>query len=150
MVTLDEGWAVEIQRREYTPPVSLLSVPAAKAASPQEVLDELSHLPLSTGEAARPYLEIKVFLAGPEPLLRQQIEEVLADKAVRLARIVSVYRQADESTREEEVLAAGLQEMSPLQIVKATFENQYQEEMPEELEMLFYEVCQTVNNEINE
>ena len=35
------------------------------------------------------------------------------------------------------MLAAGLQEMNPLQIVKATFENIYQSEMPEELERLF-------------
>ena len=76
-------------------------------------------------------------MTEPEPMLRQQIEEAIADKAVRLARIVSVYRQAEENTLEEEVLAAGLQEMNPLQIVKATFENTYQSEMPEELERLF-------------
>lgn len=169
-VTIDEGWAVEIEKREYTPPVALLSVPSGKALPPEEVLDELSRLPLiarercpsiaggdcptvdqegypSSTEKSYPYLEVKVLLSEPEPMLRRRIEEVLADKAVRLARIVSVYRQAEETTREEEVLAAGLQEMSPLQIVKATFENQYQEEMPQGLEKLFYEVCRTINEE---
>ena len=70
-------------------------------------------------------------------MLRQQIEEAIADKAVRLARIVSVYRQAEENTLEEEARAAGLKEMNPLQIVKAPFEHIYQSEMPEELERLF-------------
>ena len=146
IVTLAEGWAVEIEKREYIPLVGLLSVPRGKAATPEEVLEELAHLPLASEEAEGeqterslhfPYLEIKVLLTGPEPMLRQQIEEAIADKAVRLARIVSVYRQAEENTLEEEVLAAGLQEMNPLQIVKATFENIYQSEMPEELERLF-------------
>ena len=146
IVTLAEGWAVEIEKREYIPLVGLLSVPRGKAATPEEVLEELAHLPLASEEAEGeqterslhfPYLEIKVLLTEPEPMLRQQIEEVIADKAVRLARIVSVYRQAEENTLEEEVLAAGLQEMNPLQIVKATFENTYQSEMPEELERLF-------------
>lgn len=146
IVTLAEGWAVEIEKREYVPLVGLLSVPRGKAATPEEVLEELAHLPLASEEAEGeqterslhfPYLEIKVLLTEPEPMLRQQIEEVIADKAVRLARIVSVYRQAEENTLEEEVLAAGLQEMNPLQIVKATFENTYQSEMPEELERLF-------------
>lgn len=146
IVTLAEGWAVEIEKREYIPLVGLLSVPRGKAATPEEVLEELAHLPLASEEAEGeqterslhfPYLEIKVLLTEPEPMLRQQIEEVIADKAVRLARIVSVYRQAEENTLEEEVLAAGLQEMNPLQIVKATFENIYQSEMPEELERLF-------------
>ena len=146
IVTLAEGWAVEIEKREYIPLVGLLSVPRGKAATPEEVLEELAHLPLASEEAEGeqterslhfPYLEIKVLLTEPEPMLRQQIEEAIADKAVRLARIVSVYRQAEENTLEEEVLAAGLQEMNPLQIVKATFENIYQSETPEELERLF-------------
>ena len=146
IVTLAEGWAVEIEKREYVPLVGLLSVPRGKAATPEEVLEELAHLPLASEEAEGeqterslhfPYLEIKVLLTEPEPMLRQQIEEAIADKAVRLARIVSVYRQAEENTLEEEVLAAGLQEMNPLQIVKATFENTYQSEMPEELERVF-------------
>ena len=146
IVTLAEGWAVEIEKREYVPLVGLLSVPRGKAATPEEVLEELAHLPLASEEAEGeqterslhfPYLEIKFLFTEPEPMLRQQIEEAIADKAVRLARIVSVYRQAEENTLEEEVLAAGLQEMNPLQIVKATFENTYQSEMPEELERLF-------------
>lgn len=89
----------------------------------------------------------KVKLSEPEPMLRQQVEEILEGKPVRLARIVSFYRQAAEGSVEEEVLTAGLQEMNPLQIVKATFENSYQAEMPEELVNLFQEACRTINLE---
>lgn len=150
IVTLAEGWMVEIEKREYTPLVRLLSVPRGKVATPEEVLEELAHLPMVSEEFKEenphfPYLEIKVLLTEPEPMLRQQVEEAIADKAVRLARIVSVYRQAEENTLEEEVLAAGLQEMNPLQIVKATFENTYQSEMPEELELLFQEAVREAN-----
>lgn len=158
MVTIAEGWAVEIEKREYVPLLKLLSVPSGKAATPEEVLEELSHLPSIAdkteefdGECAHfPYLEVKVLLTEPEPMLRQQIEEALVDKAVRLARIVSVYRQAEENTLEEEVLAAGLQEMNPLQIVKATFENTYQAEMPEELERLFKEAMDGSDKRFND
>lgn len=144
MVTLAEGRVVEIEKREYASLVGLLSVPKGNAAAPVEVLEELRNLPQRTGEAGNhlhdPYLEVKVLLTEPEPMLRQQIEEVLADKAVRLARIVSVYRQTDgKNSLEEEVLATGLQDMNPLQIVRVTFENIYQAEMPEELEKLFEE-----------
>lgn len=139
-VTLDEGWAVEIEKLEYTPLVRLLSIPATEAAAPDEVLDELRGLELPEDEPM-PYLEVKVKLSEPEPMLRQQVEEILEGKPVRLARIVSFYRQAAEGSVEEEVLTAGLQEMNPLQIVKATFENSYQTEMPEELVNLFQEAC---------
>ena len=91
------------------------------------------------GNSHYPYLEVKVLLIEPEPMLRQQIEEILSDKAVRLARIVSVYRQAKTDVKEEALVATGLQEMNPLQILKMTFENTYQTEMPEELERLFKE-----------
>lgn len=153
IVTIDEGVVINLEKREYTPLVKLLSVPQGKAATPNEVLEELGNLPpaLDETDMNRPYLEVKVLLTEPEPMLRQQIEEVLAGKAVRLARIVSVYRQAEEGTMEEEVLAAGLQEMNPLQIVKAVFENSYQAEMPEDLEELFREVVTGVmNDEIKE
>lgn len=145
-VTLDEGWAVEIEKLEYTPLVRLLSIPATEAAAPDEVLDELRGLELPEDEPM-PYLEVKVKLSEPEPMLRQQVEEILEGKPVRLARIVSFYRQAAEGSVEEEVLTAGLQEMNPLQIVKATFENSYQTEMPEELVNLFQEACWTINLE---
>ncbi|MCD8060168.1 MAG: exonuclease SbcCD subunit D C-terminal domain-containing protein [Bacteroides fragilis] len=145
-VTLDEGWAVEIEKLEYTPLVRLLSIPATEAAAPDEVLDELRGLELPEDEPM-PYLEVKVKLSEPEPMLRQQVEEILEGKPVRLARIVSFYRQAAEGSVEEEVLTAGLQEMNPLQIVKATFENSYQTEMPEELVNLFQEACRIINLE---
>lgn len=145
-VTLDEGWAVEIEKLEYTPLVRLLSIPATEAAAPDEVLNELRGLELPEDEPM-PYLEVKVKLSEPEPMLRQQVEEILEGKPVRLARIVSFYRQAAEGSVEEEVLTAGLQEMNPLQIVKATFENSYQTEMPEELVNLFQEACRTINLE---
>lgn len=145
-VTLDEGWAVEIEKLEYIPLVRLLSIPATEDAAPDEVLDELRGLELPEDEPM-PYLEVKVKLSEPEPMLRQQVEEILEGKPVRLARIVSFYRQAAEGSVEEEVLTAGLQEMNPLQIVKATFENSYQTEMPEELVNLFQEACRTINLE---
>lgn len=140
MVTVENGQVIDIEKKDYEPLARLISIPGGQPASPEEVLKELTDLELPESECF-PYLEVKVLLTGPEPMLRQQIEEALANKPVRLARIVSAYRQADENRLKEEVLAAGLQEMTPLQIVKATFENTYQSEMPGELLKLFEEAC---------
>ena len=92
-----------------------------------------------------PYLEVKVLLDEPEPLLRQQIEHALEEKHVRLARIVSVYRSGDTATTQAEEPGVGLREMSPLQIVQSTFERTYQTEMPEELVTLFQEACLSIS-----
>ena len=142
MVTLDEGFAVEIKKLEAPLLVPLLTIPASGAASPDSVLAELRSLPDPGGEA--PYLEVKVLLDEPEPMLRQQIEEVLSDKKYRLSRIVSVYRASGSTFEEEEDTSVGLKEMSPLQIVQSTFERTYQTEMPAELVGLFQEVCLTL------
>lgn len=138
MVTFDEGCAVDIERLECPKLIPLLSVPNGDPALPEAVLEALKELP-DTEETA-PYLEVKVLLEEPEPMLRQEIEEALADKNYRLARIVSTYRTNVENTeKENENWKRGLQEMSPLQIAQSAFEKIYQVEMPAELTGLFRE-----------
>lgn len=137
MVTLDEGCAVDIRRIECPQSIPLISVPGGEAASPEKIIEILRDLPEVDGEA--PYLEVKVLLEEPEPMLRQEIEEALAGKQYRLARIVSAYRQEERVEKEADGWKKGLQEMSPLQIAQSAFEKVYQTEMPADLTDLFQE-----------
>ena len=135
-VTFDGGCAVDIMRVECPRLIPLMSVPNGEPASPEIVLEILKELPVTEG--AEPYLEVKVLLDEPEPMLRQEVEEALADKNYRLARIVSTYRnETGNAEKENENWKRGLQEMSPLQIAQSAFEKIYQVEMPEELTDLF-------------
>lgn len=137
LVTLDKGELISIEKREYTPLVSLLSIPSGVAEPSESVLEQLNALPEFVEDSPAPYLEVKVLMSEPEPMLRRQIEEALQGRHARLARIVSTYRQADGVSTEEEIITVGLQDMNPLQIVKKTFEKTYQTDMPEELLELF-------------
>lgn len=138
MVTFDGGCAVDIERLECPKLIPLVSVPNVEPVSPEAILEALKELPET--EAVAPYLEVKVLLEEPEPMLRQEIEEALADKNYRLARIVSTYRtETGNTTKENENWKRGLQEMSPLQIAQSAFEKIYQVEMPVELTDLFEE-----------
>lgn len=138
MVTFAEGRAVEMERMECPRTVPLVSIPKGEAEPAEAVLELLRNLPDTEGVA--PYLEVKVLLEEPEPMLRQEIEEVLADKAYRLARIVSTYRKEELVVeKEENDWKRGLQDMSPLQIAQSAFEKIYQTEMPMELTDLFQE-----------
>ena len=144
MVTFEDGRATDICRLACPQLVPMVSVPVGEPALPGEVLRLLKALPDRSGEA--PYLEVKVLLEEPEPLLRQQIEEALAGKNYRLARIVSAYRKEEKNEkREEQTYVEGLQEMSPLQIAQSTFEKIYQSDMPDELVALFQEACRSVS-----
>ena len=138
MVTFDGGCAVDIERLECPKLIPLVSVPNGEPVSPEAILKALKELPET--EAVAPYLEVKVLLEEPEPMLRQEIEDALADKNYRLARIVSTYRtETGNATKENENWKRGLQEMSPLQIAQSAFEKIYQVEMPVELTGLFEE-----------
>ena len=138
MVTFDGGCAVDIERLECPKLIPLLSVPNGESVSPEAILEALKELPET--EAVAPYLEVKVLLEEPEPMLRQEIEDALADKNYRLARIVSTYRtDIGNTVKENENWKRGLQEMSPLQIAQSAFEKIYQVEMPVELTGLFEE-----------
>lgn len=77
------------ETREMVVPrsVDLLQVPA-KPAPLDDTLAVLGALDLpDRPEAQWPYLHVRVQLEGPEPGLRARIEEALAGKPVRLARI---------------------------------------------------------------
>lgn len=142
VVTLDDGYAVDIERIECPLLVPLVSIPKGDAAPPAQVLRELRCLSPTIGMA--PYLEVKVLLEQPEPMFRRQVEEVLEDKHVRLARIVSVYHKLGMAGTERDVSTMTLKEMDPLQIVQTTFSQIYQTEMPSELTDLFHEVYHAV------
>lgn len=149
MVTFDEGSVVEMQRLECPKLVPLVSVPDREPALPEVVLEALKALPEVNGVA--PYLEVKVLLEEPEPMLRQEVEEALKDKNYRLARIVSTYHsEAQSIEKESEEWKRGLQEMSPLQIAQSAFEKIYQVEMPEELTDLFQEALEAATRKEEE
>lgn len=149
MVTFDEGSVVEMQRLECPKLVPLVSVPDREPALPEVVLEALKALPEVNGVA--PYLEVKVLLEEPEPMLRQEVEEALKDKNYRLARIVSTYHNEAQSVeKESEEWKRGLQEMSPLQIAQSAFEKIYQVEMPEELTDLFQEALEAATRKEEE
>ena len=150
LVTLADGKLQSIEKLPYHPLVSLLSVPSGEAVSPGEVLELLSSLPPREEELLAPYLEIKVLLAEPEPMFRNEVEELVKDKQVRLARIVSSYRKESVSASEEKVVEEGLEAMDPLQILKATFEKTYQTDMPNEMVELFQEACRLTDLNDNE
>lgn len=137
MIILDDGCAVDIKRIECPKSIPLVSVPSGEAVSPEVILQALQDLPDVEGEA--PYLEVKVLLEEPEPMLRQEIENALTGKKYRLARIVSTYHQEGRVEAESDDWKRGLQDMSPLQIAKSAFEKMYQVEMPADLTDLFQE-----------
>lgn len=90
-VQLDGETLVNVEARLIPRAVNLQRLDAAPLA---EILKQLADLPdvdLLAETQRQPWLEVRVRLDEPQPDLRQQVENALQGKAVRLVRIAAEY-----------------------------------------------------------
>ena len=97
-----------------------------------EILAQLADLPdidLLAETRRQPWLEVRARLDEPQPDLRQQIETALQGKAVRLVRIAAEYagRNTDGNEREEQLIE--LDQLSPQELFKRAWQDQYASEV---------------------
>lgn len=132
----EEG--TKIEKIDYDAPVKLLSIPKTLKLLP-DLLEELQTLPTGEAGAESPFLEIKVLIKEPEPSIRHQIEEILADKAVRLARIEVVVPQSEKTTAL--ISSDQLRSIQPMEMAEEIFQKRFGgEEMPENMKALLQSV----------
>lgn len=138
-VGIDAAGHVEVSRIEYTPQRRLVSIPQRGAASPGEVLEACAALPLRSAEpddSTWPYLEIRVEERQPEPALLNEVTQLLADRAVRLCRMV---RETPAAPDTDAAAAApeSLRTLEPIDVARRVFEHKYHDAMPDELATRF-------------
>lgn len=126
--------------------VPLQQVPVVHSAL-AEVLASLQQLTAFEGDSqAAPYLEVCVLLEGPEPGLRHKVETALAGKKFRLAKIDVRYNMQEKQPGESPAVRAGtLNELQPLEVVQKVYQSKYNNPIPEDLQQLFKQVAQEVN-----
>lgn len=125
--------------------VPLQRVPVVHSALP-EALAALQQLAAFEGDSqTAPYLEVRVLLEGPEPGLRHKVETALAGKKFRLAKIDVHYNKAEKQPSESSTVAEALHELKPLEVVQKVYHSKYNNPIPEDLQQLFQQVAQEVN-----
>ncbi|TVQ32596.1 MAG: exonuclease subunit SbcD [Wenzhouxiangella sp.] len=147
-VHLDGARLDRVETIRVPRPVEMLRVPTEPKPL-GETLEALESLETEDIEPGRePWLEVRVLLEGPEPGLRQKIEEALADKPVRLVKI-SPTRKHDGSTDEpgsdEGALAFDLER--PDQLFVRRYREEWREDPDEELTSLFLELQDRAHQE---
>lgn len=148
-VIIEKGCAPVIEAIPVPLFTDLQRIPE-RAATPEEVIELLVALPLAGSEGNEndnrwPYLEVRVLLTEPDPTFRHRVEEVLADKAVRLTSIVPSYPKRDDEEAIRPLSYNDLQQIDPLDMLKHTFTSKYGGELPEEIESLFNDVMREVS-----
>lgn len=138
-VEIDAAGHATTARIDYTPQRPLVSIPERGAAAPADVLAACAALPSrreEPDEATWPYLEIRVEERQPEPGLLHEVTARLADRAVRLCRMV---REVPDSPAPD---AEGnppqsLHKLEPADVARRFFENRYHAAMPDGLAARF-------------
>jgi exonuclease SbcD len=128
--------------------VDILRVPAERhSASVEEVLAELGRLPLRGPgpDAARPLLEVCVQVERPEPTLRQLVEEAVAGKDARLARLG--VETAGTALALGDVELKPLAELRPEEVFLRKWEKDFGGAPPDDALVAFHELLELVNQE---
>lgn len=140
LLDIQEGQLRHWEKLPFEPPVRLLRIPRQPEPL-SEVIGQLAALPATDPETPAPYLEVRVLLKNPEPSLRNRIEEAVADKQVRLTRVVPFY-PSFQGTAPEDIALTSEELMDPLAMLRTVYERKFQEDIPSDLEKLFIEALQ--------
>lgn len=116
-----------------------------------EILAQLGALPdidLLAEEQRQPWLEVRVRLDEPQPDLRQQVENALQGKAVRLVRIAAEYAgQGAHDTQDSGGQLIELDQLSPEELFRRAWRDAYANEADEQTLKDFALLLQDVQHE---
>ena len=149
LVELDAGRIGDFDSL-YTPrAIDMLRIPKAGYEAIERVLDAIDRLPaLEPGDLswARPFLEVAVQLARPEPGLRQRVEAALDGKSPRLARLI-VDRPGHGRALADAVPDAELGALTADEVFRRRYAQKHTGEPPASLVEAFHELLQAVEQE---
>ncbi len=128
--------------------VDILRVPGDREAAPvEQVLAELERLPARGPgpDAARPLLEVSVLVERPEPTLRELVENAVAGKEARLARLGVETAGTERALGDMELKP--LAELQPEQVFLRKWEKDFGGAPPRDILAAFHELLDLVHQE---
>lgn len=140
LITIGAKGGAVVDRLEYKPLRSIISVPEKGAASLDEVVDMLHALPKAgkTDPAGWPYVEIRLKEQELNPAAHSEIINVMQDKAARLCRLVREMPEGKTDGRHRKMQSLDqLRNISPLDIAHDAYLTATGQEMSEELAKRF-------------
>lgn len=142
LIEIEKDELKQISRIDFEPPVKLISLP--KTPKPlDEVLSEISQLPNGEVHSDSPYLELKVLITEPEPSMRNQIEEALKGKSVRLTSAVPYKLKHNKESKA--ITYEELRTINPMEMAEDVFLSRFGNEMPDSMKSLLQNVIEEVN-----
>ena len=137
-VVLENG-NTSIEKIIFDTPVKLLTIPE-KPQPLNEVIPMLHSLPQGDTDNTSPFLEIKILVTSVIPTMRMQIEEALAGKAVRLARIEATSEKSEGEKRV--VTYEDFKRTPPNEIIEDLYRTLNKAEMPQAVKNILNDIIE--------
>ena len=115
-------------------------MPKKEALPLNEVITLLQELPDGNAGKESPFLEVKVKITKVDPTMRTQIEETIAGKAVRLARIEAVSERIEGEKKI--VTYDEFKKTPPSELMEKMYRNKTGKEMTPTLKNLLNEIIE--------
>jgi exonuclease SbcD len=144
-VDLDPGCPPQVEALPVPRSVDILRLPKAGPAPLEQLGRELEQLALDSDLLPEryPYLEARVLLERPEPGLRQQIEELLTGRPLRLLKLSTSYAGSGAGLGDQ-LPEQTLQELDPEQVFLSRWRRSHQGEPSAELLARFRQLLEAV------
>jgi len=146
-VQLDGETLVSVESRLIPRSVNLQRLEAAPLADILKQLAELPDIDLLAEIQRQPWLEVRVRLDEPQPDLRQQVENALQGKAVRLVRIAAEYAGSGGREDSQEDRLIELDQLTPQELFSRAWQESYGSEVDEQTLKDFAVLLQEVQQE---
>ena len=132
-----ENGKTTIEKLFFDTPVKLLSIPDSPKPL-DKVLPLLESLKPGEITTTSPFLEIRILVTEYDPAIRAKIEETLAGKDVRLARIEAVSENKDGEQRV--ITYEDFKKASPDELMQDIYRRRNGKDLPETLKILLDEI----------
>jgi exonuclease SbcD len=146
-VQLDGETLVSVESRLIPRSVNLQRLEAAPLADILKQLADLPDIDLLAETQRQPWLEVRVRLDEPQPDLRQQVENALQGKAVRLVRIAAEYAGSGSREDSQEDRLIELDQLTPQELFSRAWQESYGSEVDEQTLKDFAVLLQEVQQE---
>ena len=97
-------------------------------------------------EELLPFLEVRVSLEQPVPGLRRQVQEAVADKAVRLVKLSATFTGSGDALADI-ALVERLKDIEPEEVFVRRYQRDHEGDPPPELLAAFHELHDQVMQE---
>src|SRR5690554_3977311 len=133
--------------------VPLINIPKNGYKDLESALEEIRQLPEKESFDTKnyPYLQVRIAMDKPNPDIKPKIQQEIANKAVRLAKIdARMHISNDKTTLKKQPEIIDLQSINPKEVLKKSFENKYNQPLPDYYETMLNTILADIDQQKNQ